>query len=136
MAQLLIQGNAGNTIVHDLHPGINSIGRFSSNDVILYDDGVSGHHAQIEYLPSVFMVRDLDSSNGTRVNGTRYEESELRDGDIVSFGPVKCAFVTTARVLPEVAPPSPPVPEEPAPAVMEEDHGGLLGSVKRLFGRK
>jgi pSer/pThr/pTyr-binding forkhead associated (FHA) protein len=129
MPQLLIQGNSGNTIVHDLHAGVNTIGRGSTCDIILYDDGVSGRHAEILCGVETYKVQDLDSSNGTQVNGRRIMDSDLRDGDIVSFGPVKCAFIVSRRAV--VEPMEEPIMPEPAP----EPPAGLVGSALSALGR-
>jgi len=132
MAQLLIQGH-GDTIVHDLQSSRNTVGRASSNDIILYDDGVSGCHAEILSEGSGFLVRDLDSSNGTQVNGVRILENSLKDGDIVSFGPVRCAFVLARDGSPE----SDREKKEHESAASSENGGeGLLKRLGSFFRKK
>ncbi|MBI3790356.1 MAG: trypsin-like peptidase domain-containing protein [Gemmatimonadetes bacterium] len=51
------------------------------------DIDVSGRHAEIVVIGSRVVLRDVGSTNGTFVNGTRLEDAaELYDGDVVSFG--------------------------------------------------
>jgi serine/threonine protein kinase len=57
------------------------IGRASDCEVVLRDPEVSKHHCRVFLKPNQVMVEDLDSVNGTRVNGERIQTAELRDGD-------------------------------------------------------
>jgi serine/threonine-protein kinase len=51
------------------------------------DDGfLSRNHFLIEFNPPVCFLRDLGSTNGTKVNGVRIEAARLRDGDLISAG--------------------------------------------------
>jgi pSer/pThr/pTyr-binding forkhead associated (FHA) protein len=47
------------------------LGRDSDNDFVLEDEGVSRHHAKIEKKENHFFIVDLDSANGTIVNGKK-----------------------------------------------------------------
>lgn len=69
------------------------IGRTAECDVILYEPGVSRRHARIFLEGAAFMVEDLGSSNGTRVNGEPIAARQaLKDGDSISMGPVVFNF--------------------------------------------
>ncbi len=72
-------------------PPIN-IGRSLDNDVIIQAPSVSRRHAQIVFRHGRWLLRDLNSTYGTRVNGHSIEESILRAGDVITLGDV------TARV--------------------------------------
>jgi pSer/pThr/pTyr-binding forkhead associated (FHA) protein len=81
-----------------LREGKNSIGSDAGNDIVLSDAHVSGRHASINTLMKdgerVFVLRDLDSANGTFLNADeepRFYE-ELVDNDTVKFGTVVCKF--------------------------------------------
>ena len=63
-----------------------SLGRSSQNDVCLVDPILSRHHCRISFHGGVLSVEDLDSANGTLVNGEEVKTSELRDGDTVTIG--------------------------------------------------
>ena len=63
-----------------------TIGRGASNAVQLHDTEVSREHAQLRRHDNVFIIRDLNSSNGTYVNGRQVKEQELASGDQLQLG--------------------------------------------------
>jgi uncharacterized protein YkwD len=70
-----------------------SIGSHPSNDVVLDDTTVSRRHATIARRPGGFELTDLESTNGTFVNGRRLQKSiALKRGDEIKFGSVRVAF--------------------------------------------
>ncbi|MFH0799009.1 MAG: FHA domain-containing protein [Pseudomonadota bacterium] len=66
--------------------GTVSFGRAESNTVVLRDAKASRQHAQIQQQGSEYVVVDLNSSNGTYVNGQRIEEHVLSNGDEIQIG--------------------------------------------------
>lgn len=73
---------------HSLEAAVISIGRAEDNMVVVDDASVSGHHAEIERTENVLVLRDLGSTNGTRVNGVPVTETVIHEGDAVCFGSV------------------------------------------------
>lgn len=73
-----------------------TIGRSSRSNVRLLDSSVSRHHAHVAFRGGCWTIEDLDSRNGTYVNGIRISRSTLRPGDAVSFGHVS-AHLTRSR---------------------------------------
>ena len=63
-----------------------TIGRHPTNMVVLPDGMASRYHCVIEKAQDGLRVRDLDSSNGTRVNGQVVKTWRLGDGDVVQVG--------------------------------------------------
>jgi signal transduction histidine kinase len=63
-----------------------TLGRGASNAVQLHDTEVSREHAELRRRDNVFVIRDLNSSNGTYVNGRPVKEQELASGDQVQLG--------------------------------------------------
>lgn len=62
-----------------------TVGRDPEADVCLDDDAVSWHHLEIELRGGVLMATDLDSRNGTALNGEPLDRPRrLRDGDVLS----------------------------------------------------
>lgn len=57
------------------------IGRRESSDIVLRFPNVSGTHCELSLVAGQWIVRDLGSSNGTKVNGTRVTEQRLQPGD-------------------------------------------------------
>lgn len=71
------------------------LGRAPGNDLRFDNDSVSGHHAEIYRLPDgTFQICDLDSTNGTWVNGQRVRARVLNSGDVVELGEVRLHFRT------------------------------------------
>jgi pSer/pThr/pTyr-binding forkhead associated (FHA) protein len=66
-----------------------TIGRSETADHTVYSSKVSKEHAAIEVAGQRYVVRDLDSTNGTFVNGTRVERALLKDGDRLGIGRVE-----------------------------------------------
>jgi predicted component of type VI protein secretion system len=65
-----------------------TIGRWPDNDIVIADRWVSRHHARIVHQGLRYLVEDLDSKNGTFINGQRLSEpQELEDGDRIQVAP-------------------------------------------------
>ncbi|MEM6797347.1 MAG: sigma 54-interacting transcriptional regulator, partial [Acidobacteriota bacterium] len=71
-----------------LRPGENTIGSSPRNAVVLSVGGVSRHHAVVVVAGGSVYVRDLESKNGTLLNGSAVSSSPLAIGDRISLGPV------------------------------------------------
>jgi hypothetical protein len=69
-----------------------TVGRLPESTIVLADPNVSRRHAEIRPRGSTFVVIDLGSTNGTRINGIRITEHELVDGDEISFGNTRMRF--------------------------------------------
>jgi type II secretory pathway predicted ATPase ExeA len=68
------------------------IGRSNANELAILDKEVSRRHALIDCIGGVYVVEDLNSKNGIRVNQKRRTRALLRSGDIISFGQVDVVF--------------------------------------------
>ena len=62
------------------------VGRHASNDICLRDGSVSRHHAAIVPEGQGWLVIDLNSTNGTRVNGEVVRQARLNDSDEITVG--------------------------------------------------
>jgi predicted component of type VI protein secretion system len=69
-----------------------SIGRSEENTVIIEDPNVSRQHALVEKKDGRFIIRDLESTNGTFVDGCRVEKHALHNGDTITIGTTKLQF--------------------------------------------
>jgi pSer/pThr/pTyr-binding forkhead associated (FHA) protein len=74
-----------------------TIGRDPACDVVLAAPSVSRRHARIFYEGGHFWIKDLDSANGSQINGKKLKLQMLSDGDKISFGEVKAVFRAKAR---------------------------------------
>lgn len=86
MGKLIITESSGATRQLALDKERVSIGRHADNDICLNDKAVSGHHAVIISILADSFLEDLDSTNGTLVNGKQIAKHPLSNGDTVSIG--------------------------------------------------
>lgn len=100
----LVQAPAGT--VHRLIQGINTLGRSSENTLVLKDPSVSGTHCEIEVSGDSVRLRDLQSTNGTFVDGQPVTDVPLLPGQVLQFGEVVARFERDEVVI--------PVPQVPA----------------------
>jgi adenylate cyclase len=71
---------------------VTNIGRHPANHLRVSDREVSKEHARIEQVEGGYVLRDLNSSNGTFINGRRVGELKLKDGDQIGLGAVTVTF--------------------------------------------
>jgi pSer/pThr/pTyr-binding forkhead associated (FHA) protein len=71
------------------------IGRSRSTDITISDDGISREHTVILYDDDtgIYSVEDLQSTNGTQVNGKRVRSAELVNGDWLQIGRTRFEFL-------------------------------------------
>jgi hypothetical protein len=68
------------------------VGRHPETNLVLADPNVSRNHAEIRPQGDTYVVVDLGSTNGTRVNGVRVDRQVLSDGDEITFGNTRMRF--------------------------------------------
>jgi pSer/pThr/pTyr-binding forkhead associated (FHA) protein len=87
----------GDTIVQRYHfegdKEVISIGRARDNDIIVENLSVSRNHARIRFQDQKYVLTDLNSANGSFVNGVKVSKTELTDEDIISIGKHKLHFL-------------------------------------------
>lgn len=95
-----------------------TIGRKPENDIQLNDATVSGVHAAVLMLQHTY-VEDLNSTNGTELNGKKVQKRMLSHGDVVRIGQHKFEYVDTDAqdfestvILSQAPPPQKEVPAE------------------------
>lgn len=81
---VMVDGKPGQ--VYALGMGTTSLGRSPDNDIHVPEERVSRKHAQIAFGPGGYAIYDLNSENGTYVNGNRIREHFLVDGDMLLIG--------------------------------------------------
>ncbi len=69
-----------------------TIGRDESCAVFIDADNVSRRHAELQRKGMAYLVKDLDSSNGTWMGQEQIDEHTLRDGDLFRIGPAQIMF--------------------------------------------
>ncbi|MEE8107125.1 MAG: FHA domain-containing protein [Planctomycetota bacterium] len=71
------------------------LGRLDSNDIPVKDAKASREHAKLYKQGSAFAIVDLNSSNGTMVNGVSITKRVLKDGDEIGIGLVRMRYELT-----------------------------------------
>jgi predicted component of type VI protein secretion system len=86
-ARVWLSAKGGEPRSFPLPPGRTTVGRDPDADICLDDEAVSRHHLQIESRGGVLMATDLDSRNGTALNGEPLDRPRrLRNGDTLVLG--------------------------------------------------
>jgi pSer/pThr/pTyr-binding forkhead associated (FHA) protein len=93
MAKLILTFHGSPVGETDLTKEYTTIGRKSDNDVQIDNLAVSGHHARIIRILNDYFLEDLDSTNGTTVNGTPVRKHALQHGDRIDVGKHQLQFV-------------------------------------------
>jgi pSer/pThr/pTyr-binding forkhead associated (FHA) protein len=100
MPKLTISG-----ITHELVDEAITIGRGPDNTIVVNDPSISTHHAQLLLEGETYRLKDLDSTNGTRVNGKPVTEAVLRFDDRIRFGAAEARYesseVSGSKPLPK-----------------------------------
>ncbi len=92
-----------------LEAGETLIGRASENAVVIDNPAASSRHCAILRSGSRYTLRDMNSTNGTLLNGARVSECPLAPGDIISVGNMRILFDgddinTATQPIPETGP--------------------------------
>jgi predicted component of type VI protein secretion system len=95
-----------------------TLGRKPDNDIVLDNPAVSGHHCKFYESGGTWFVEDLNSTNGTFVNGKKVFKAGLKHGD--SIGLVKYTIIYAGDEAPA------PAAEIPLPAQKEKTPKGSL----------
>ncbi|TWU45219.1 FHA domain-containing protein FhaA [Novipirellula aureliae] len=81
----ILHGADRGKVYEDLQPPL-TIGREEGNDIQLNDERVSRCHFKVQRDNERLVLTDLDSTNGTKVNGTECQLKILRHGDLIAVG--------------------------------------------------
>jgi len=92
MAFLLARTGAREGVRIELDRDVMTFGRAADNDVIIEADSVSSHHAKIWKTEQGWRLADLQSTNGTFVNGEPITECDLTPGAVIVFGQEEFVF--------------------------------------------
>ena len=90
-ASLVIREDGGERTVPLTAESV-TIGRLADCDVVVKDKGASRKHAQLRLRDGTWVLTDLGSTNGTRLNGQTVQSRELADGDKITIGTTVVEF--------------------------------------------
>ena len=89
MALVSVLQNDRQVKTFSLTAGGISIGRSDENDVFLNDTTISAQHAKIYTYFNTPYIEDLNSTNGTFINGKQIQKHLIKPGDVVQIGKLK-----------------------------------------------
>jgi pSer/pThr/pTyr-binding forkhead associated (FHA) protein len=89
MAKLVVLGEGQNSRSHELKIERTTIGRLDDNALQLPEQSVSSHHCEIILRGTEVVVKDLNSTNGTFINGEQITEKVLKPGQVLRLGKVE-----------------------------------------------
>jgi len=106
MPKLVISLPDAGEVIHDLTAPRVTIGRVADNTIQIDDPSVSSHHAELDRSGDQYELKDLDSTNGTFLNGEPLKGTHLlQTGDRIQFGKVEAIVESSqkqeARPLPQ-----------------------------------
>lgn len=89
---LLSEGLTGRS--YELKAEKTTVGRVSDNSFEIPEASVSSHHAELHLRGNEVLVKDLNSTNGTFINGEKVTEAVLKPGQILRLGLVEMRLET------------------------------------------
>ena len=123
-----------------------TLGRRPYNDIVIDNLAVSGEHAVLLMSGNEVHLEDLNSTNGTYVNGKAVKKQLLQNSDTIEIGKYKIKYINEAPgasfektmiikpgSIPPAAPAQPHAPA-PAPAAAGAAEAAVRGSIKVLSG--
>ncbi len=100
MPKLIISGTT-----YELVDDLVTIGRGPDNTIVINNPSVSARHAQLQLAGETYRLKDLGSTNGTRVNGKPVTETLLSFDDRIRFGATEASYegdTSGSRPLPQL----------------------------------
>jgi pSer/pThr/pTyr-binding forkhead associated (FHA) protein len=111
MAKLVILTQGLNGRAHELNVDRTTIGRVEDNLFQIAEASVSSHHCEVLLRGSDVVIKDLNSTNGTFINGEQITERVLKPGQTLRLGQVELKLETgKAASAPASAPATAPAP--------------------------
>ncbi|MEJ0091053.1 MAG: response regulator [Limisphaerales bacterium] len=98
MARLIVITKGLAALPHDLNDKWITVGRADGNTFQIADPSVSGRHCEVHLADGELIVRDLQSTNGTFVNGKKITEGILKLGETLRLGEVELQLDLTPTV--------------------------------------
>src|SRR6266403_4170730 len=97
MPKLILTTQAQGKVAYEFAERSITIGRAADSMIVIDDPSVSNRHAQLELTGEIYRLKDLDSTNGTKVNGVPITETALRFEDRIRFGGIEARFEPDVR---------------------------------------
>src|SRR5436309_873656 len=137
MARLVLSLDSQVMAEYNMNKERYTIGRLPDNDIRIDNAAVSGHHSLIINILNDSFLEDLNSTNGTYVNGKLIKKHALQHGDVITVGHHQLRFVEDDEQQDEfektmvIQPSARPVERVRAAAEAAEQVGGSLTGTAR-----
>ena len=125
MARLVVLSEGLKGTAQELKVDRTTIGRVEDNTFQITESSVSSHHCEVLLKGNEVVVRDLNSTNGTFINGEKVTEAPLKPGHILRLGQVELKLEAEGASAPASAPGAsaptatpPPSKKSPEPTVI------------------
>ena len=83
--------------MRELGRDIVMIGRSPLNQIVIDHPTISAHHAVLLRTGASYSLKDLNSTNGTQINGDFVTDAELKEGNTIRFGSITAVFAEIYR---------------------------------------
>ena len=101
MARLMLSLDGQVLAEYNMNKECYTIGRLPDNDIRIDNPAVSGHHSLIINILNDSFLEDLNSTNGTYVNGKQIKKQAMQHGDVITVGHHQLRFVDTQTGEPD-----------------------------------
>jgi pSer/pThr/pTyr-binding forkhead associated (FHA) protein len=130
MAKLVIltQGLTGRA--HELNVDRTTIGRVEDNLFQIAEPSVSSHHCEVHLRDNEVLIRDLNSTNGTFINGEKITESVLKPGQTLRLGNVELKLDAPGAAAAPASGPAPGPAKRQVEATMVIPRGVSLSDLE------
>ncbi len=137
MAKLVIltQGLPVTGRAHELNVDRTTIGRVEDNMFQIAEPSVSSHHCEVHLRGTEVLIRDLNSTNGTFINGEKITESTLKPGQTLRLGNVELKLEVEGAPTAAASGPAPAPPKRQVEATMVIPRGVSLSELESSGGR-
>jgi predicted component of type VI protein secretion system len=128
---LLSAGMTGRT--HELKVDKTTIGRVEDNTIQIAEPSVSSHHCEVLLKGTDVVIKDLNSTNGTFINGEKVTEAALKPGQILRLGQIEMRLEadSAASVAAAVSTGTPPPVKKPVDQTMVMKRGVKLDELEQ-----
>ena len=134
MAKLVLSFNGETLREIPLDQETLTIGRMQENDIHIDNLAVSGKHAKVLTILNDSFIEDLDSTNGTYINGRKIAKHALQDGEIIAIGKHELKYINDVSDTGEfektvvIRPDAAGMPEQDQTGTNLEKHIGKIAS--------
>ena len=135
MAKLVILTQGLNGRAHELNVDRTTIGRVEDNLFQIAEASISSHHCEVLLRGSDVVIKDLNSTNGTFINGEQITESVLKPGQTLRLGQIELKLddgkpVSASASAPATSPAPSPAKKQQVEATMVIPRGVSLSELE------